>query len=186
MTPDDMNIRQMTRDELDIVVDWAAREGWNPGLDDADVFWATDPEGFVAAEIGGELIGGGSIVAYGKKYASWGSSSCVRNTADVDWAITYGMSASGACWRALTPTRRSAWTACLTCSTTMPAADSGLLAVTFASRDWAWTFHNQRASLRPTLFPSSVSMLMIGDTSPRRAADSCKIGFSGREDMPSP
>ncbi len=67
-----MNIRQMTRDELDIVVDWAAREGWNPGLDDADVFWATDPEGFVAAEIGGELIGGGSIVAYGKKYGFMG------------------------------------------------------------------------------------------------------------------
>ena len=72
MTPDDMNIRQMTRDELDIVVEWAAREGWNPGLDDADVFWATDPEGFVAAEIGGELIGGGSIVAYGKKYGFMG------------------------------------------------------------------------------------------------------------------
>ena len=68
MTPNDMNIRQMTRDELDVLVEWAAREGWNPGLDDAEVFWATDPEGFVAAEIDGELIGGGSIVAYEKKY----------------------------------------------------------------------------------------------------------------------
>jgi hypothetical protein len=37
-------------------------------LNDAEVFWATDPEGFVAAEIDGELIGGGSIVAYEKKY----------------------------------------------------------------------------------------------------------------------
>ena len=44
----DMNIRLMTRDELDTLVDWAACEGWNPGLDDAEVFWATDPEGFVA------------------------------------------------------------------------------------------------------------------------------------------
>ena len=68
MTPNDMNIRQMTRDELDTLVEWAALEGWNPGLDDADIFWATDPEGFVAAEIDGKLIGGGSIVAYGKKY----------------------------------------------------------------------------------------------------------------------
>src|SRR5215813_3444726 len=68
MRPNDMNIRRMTRDELDILVEWAAREGWNPGLDDAEVFWATDPEGFVAAEIDGELIGGGSIVAYEKKY----------------------------------------------------------------------------------------------------------------------
>ena len=72
MMPNDMNIRQMTRDELDMLVEWAAREGWNPGLDDAEVFWATDPEGFVAAEIDGELIGGGSIVAYEKKYGFMG------------------------------------------------------------------------------------------------------------------
>ena len=39
MTPDDMRIRGMTRDELDTLVEWAAREGWNPGLDDAEVFW---------------------------------------------------------------------------------------------------------------------------------------------------
>ncbi len=63
MTPDDMHIRRMTRDELDVLVEWAAREGWNPGLDDAEVFWDTDPDGFVAAEIGGELVGGGSVVA---------------------------------------------------------------------------------------------------------------------------
>ena len=36
------------------------------------MFWATDSEGFVAAEINGELIGGGSIVAYGKKYGFMG------------------------------------------------------------------------------------------------------------------
>ncbi len=38
MPSDDMVIRRMTRDELDTLVEWAAREGWNPGLDDADVF----------------------------------------------------------------------------------------------------------------------------------------------------
>ena len=63
MTPDDTHIRRMMRDELDTLVEWAAREGWNPGLDDAEVFWNTDPNGFVAVEISGELIGGGSIVA---------------------------------------------------------------------------------------------------------------------------
>ena len=63
MTPDDMHIRRMMRDELDTLVEWAAREGWNPGLDDAEVFWNTDPNGFVAVEMSGELIGGGSIVA---------------------------------------------------------------------------------------------------------------------------
>ena len=72
MTPDDMHIRRMTRDELDTLVEWAAREGWNPGLDDAEVFWNTDPNGFVAAEIDGELVGGGSIVAYDKRYGFMG------------------------------------------------------------------------------------------------------------------
>lgn len=60
-----MDIRPMRRDELDRVIDWAANEGWNPGLHDAEIFWNTDPEGFVAAEQKGQFIGGGSIVSYG-------------------------------------------------------------------------------------------------------------------------
>lgn len=57
-------IRQMTRSEVGDLVAWAAAEGWNPGLHDADLFWATDPEAFIAAEIDGQLIGGGAITAY--------------------------------------------------------------------------------------------------------------------------
>ena len=72
MNSAEMSIRRMTRGELDTLVEWAAREGWNPGLDDAEVFWDTDPEGFVAAEIGGELAGGGSIVAYERRYGFMG------------------------------------------------------------------------------------------------------------------
>ncbi|MEZ5135477.1 MAG: hypothetical protein R2699_10590 [Acidimicrobiales bacterium] len=73
-----MTIRPMVRGELDKLVAWAAGEGWN-GLDDAEVFWTTDPDGFVAAAIGDELIGGGSIVSYDGSTASWGSSSSVRS-----------------------------------------------------------------------------------------------------------
>lgn len=62
--PSDLIMRQMTRDELNILVEWAAQEGWNPGNQDAEIFWNTDPEGFVAAELDGKLIGGGSIVSY--------------------------------------------------------------------------------------------------------------------------
>jgi GNAT superfamily N-acetyltransferase len=69
---DDLAIRNMRRPELDVLVDWAAAEGWNPGLHDADVFWATDPEGFIAAELHGELVGGGSIVSYGGVYGFMG------------------------------------------------------------------------------------------------------------------
>jgi GNAT superfamily N-acetyltransferase len=62
----------MTRPELDVLVDWAAAEGWNPGLGDADIFWDTDPEGFIAAELDGEMIGGGSIVSYNGRFGFMG------------------------------------------------------------------------------------------------------------------
>ena len=35
-------IRPMRRADLDIAIDWAAAEGWNPGLDDAEAFLAAD------------------------------------------------------------------------------------------------------------------------------------------------
>ncbi|MBP0631114.1 GNAT family N-acetyltransferase [Cupriavidus sp. AcVe19-1a] len=54
----------MTRAELDQLVDWAASEGWNPGVHDAALFWATDPDAFIAAELDGALIGGGAITSY--------------------------------------------------------------------------------------------------------------------------
>ena len=67
-----MIIRNMQRKELDVLVEWAALEGWNPGLSDADLFWAYDPQAFIAAEIDGQLIGGGSIVSYQGLYGFMG------------------------------------------------------------------------------------------------------------------
>ncbi|MCG6942061.1 MAG: GNAT family N-acetyltransferase [Thiohalocapsa sp.] len=69
---EELVIRNMTRAEVDRLVDWAAAEGWNPGLHDADVFWATDPDAFIAAELDGELIGGGAITAYGGAFGFMG------------------------------------------------------------------------------------------------------------------
>jgi hypothetical protein len=68
----ELAIREMTRAELDRVMEWAADEGWNPGLNDAQIFWDTDPQGFVAVELGGELIGGGSIVSYDGRFGFMG------------------------------------------------------------------------------------------------------------------
>ncbi len=36
----DYIMRTATRDELDLLIDWAAAEGWNPGLHDAEAFHA--------------------------------------------------------------------------------------------------------------------------------------------------
>ena len=65
-------LRNMMRAEIDELVEWAALEGWNPGLHDADAYWATDPEAFIAAELQGELIGGGAITAYGVDFGFMG------------------------------------------------------------------------------------------------------------------
>ena len=66
MSGTDLRIRNMTRTEVDELVEWAAVEGWNPGLHDADIFWRTDPEAFLAAELNNQLIGGGAITCYGE------------------------------------------------------------------------------------------------------------------------
>lgn len=68
----DCTIRPMQRQELDTLVEWAAREGWNPGLHDADIFWHTDPDGFVAVELAGAMIGGGAIIAYDGRFGFMG------------------------------------------------------------------------------------------------------------------
>lgn len=54
----------MTRPELDVAVEWAAKEGWNPGLHDADVFWNTDPQGFIGLFDGDGMVGSGSTISY--------------------------------------------------------------------------------------------------------------------------
>ena len=40
-------IRKMKRSELDLAVEWAGKEGWNPGIDDAECFYQTHPSGFL-------------------------------------------------------------------------------------------------------------------------------------------
>jgi hypothetical protein len=36
----------MSRREVDIAIEWAAKEGWNPGIHDADCYFSADPNGF--------------------------------------------------------------------------------------------------------------------------------------------
>lgn len=70
--PSELVIRNMTHVEVDELIGWAAQEGWNPGLHDAEVFWTTDPEAFIAADVDGELIGGGAITSYGGEFGFMG------------------------------------------------------------------------------------------------------------------
>lgn len=65
-------IRKMTRNEVDLAIDWAAFEGWNPGLHDADCFYKADPEGFFVGLLDEEPIGCISAVSYGESFGFLG------------------------------------------------------------------------------------------------------------------
>ncbi len=51
-----VTIRGMREAEIPLAVEWAAREGWNPGLEDARAFAAADPGGFLCAMRGEEML----------------------------------------------------------------------------------------------------------------------------------
>lgn len=57
-----MTVRRMTLDDLGSVLDWAAAEGWNPGIDDAAAFFAADPQGFFLKLVDGRPAAAISVV----------------------------------------------------------------------------------------------------------------------------
>ena len=69
---DALTIRTMRPDEISLAVDWAAAEGWNPGLADAACFASVDPEGFFIAELDGKPAATVSCVNYDASFAFLG------------------------------------------------------------------------------------------------------------------
>lgn len=67
-----LHIRPVTPAEMETMVDWAAKEGWNPGLNDAGVFLKTDPQGFLCGELDGQIAGFVSSVRYGPSFGFLG------------------------------------------------------------------------------------------------------------------
>ena len=59
-------------DEVRLILDWAAAEGWNPGLSDAEAFVAADPEGFLLGRLGSEPVAAISLVRYDDRFAFLG------------------------------------------------------------------------------------------------------------------
>lgn len=56
--------------------EWARREGWNPGIRDAEAFAAQDPEGFIGLKVDGELQATISLVSYGPAFGFLGFYIC--------------------------------------------------------------------------------------------------------------
>jgi GNAT superfamily N-acetyltransferase/uncharacterized protein (DUF433 family) len=68
----ELTIRVMDRGEMTIAGDWAAAEGWNPGLDDAACFATVDPNGFYMGELDGVPASTISVVNYDDIFAFLG------------------------------------------------------------------------------------------------------------------
>src|SRR3954463_94348 len=68
----DLRIRPMRPDEIPIAVNWAAAEGWNPGLTDDACFASADPGGFLIGELEGAPAATVSCVKYGASFAFLG------------------------------------------------------------------------------------------------------------------
>jgi hypothetical protein len=69
---DALTIRTMRPEEISLAVDWAATEGWNPGLADDLCFASVDPEGFLIAELDGAPAATVSCVNYGARFSFLG------------------------------------------------------------------------------------------------------------------
>ncbi|WP_315782828.1 GNAT family N-acetyltransferase [Bradyrhizobium sp. SZCCHNPS1003] len=69
---DGLHIRPMRPDEIGLAIDWAAAEGWNPGLSDATCFAEVDPDGFLVAERDGVPVATVSCVNYDDRFAFLG------------------------------------------------------------------------------------------------------------------
>jgi GNAT superfamily N-acetyltransferase len=65
-------VRTMSRADLDLAVDWAAAEGWNPGLRDATAFHAADPGGFLVALHDEAPVACISVIRYSNEFGFLG------------------------------------------------------------------------------------------------------------------
>ena len=67
-----LRIRAMRPEEIALATDWAAAEGWNPGLADATCFATVDPLGFLIGELDGSPAATVSCVNYDDRFSFLG------------------------------------------------------------------------------------------------------------------
>jgi hypothetical protein len=60
-----ITLENMSIEDVEIAIQWAADEGWNPGLDDASAFFQADPTGFIMVKDAGKTVACLSVVKQG-------------------------------------------------------------------------------------------------------------------------
>ncbi|PJE25657.1 Acetyltransferase (GNAT) family protein [Pseudooceanicola antarcticus] len=68
--------RTARAEDLALMAEWAAAEGWNPGLEDAAPFHGADPQGFFLAEVEGAPVACISVVNHAPDFAFLGFYIC--------------------------------------------------------------------------------------------------------------
>jgi Acetyltransferase (GNAT) domain/Acetyltransferase (GNAT) family len=69
---DRFRVRVMRPHEIAIAFDWAAAEGWNPGLSDAACFTAVDPGGFMLGEVEDDPVATITVINYDDRFSFLG------------------------------------------------------------------------------------------------------------------
>lgn len=69
-------MRILTLAEIGVLLDWAAAEGWNPGLYDAAAFQTADPSGFFGAFVDDQMVAAIAAVAYDDSFGFIGLYIC--------------------------------------------------------------------------------------------------------------
>jgi len=59
----------MQKDELNLALEWASEEGWNPGLNDATCYYQADPDGFLVGVLNDEIIACIAALKYSNEFA---------------------------------------------------------------------------------------------------------------------
>jgi ribosomal protein S18 acetylase RimI-like enzyme len=67
-----INFRKMHQEDLQEIIAWAAKEGWNPGIYEVEALYAADPKGYYLLEMGKKIIAALAIVRYTEQFSFLG------------------------------------------------------------------------------------------------------------------
>ncbi len=72
MQNNNYTIKTMNQKEIDIAIEWASKEGWNPGLYDTDCYFTADPNGFLIGRLDDKPIATISVIKYDDSFGFLG------------------------------------------------------------------------------------------------------------------
>ncbi len=72
ITQNHIRVRTMTKQDLECVMGWASKEGWNPGLFEVEALYAADSKGFNILEIDDRPVASLASIRYSSQFAFLG------------------------------------------------------------------------------------------------------------------